>query len=262
MLQPVGVQHKCKVWPSRNVLLSLRPVPQPKATAANCRSATCTSNLSNSQPLGARRFPARLAALPAVGTAAVSGAVNPWTTLAVLCSCAATAQVAEEHTSWGKLLSAPLMTLLLALCAAGLGLLPPSSAVYDVVWSHLMPLAVALFLLDHDVSSITSTGGPVLASFLLGAGEVSRRHQSQRLPLCRLVFQSFGCCCCLDVTAATQGMFEASAVISPLVIMLVMALSDGELTVCMHGLKLQPACMHSVASGLPRPCGHTITCNH
>jgi hypothetical protein len=173
MLQSVGVQHACRVWHSRNVLLSLRPGSQPKATAANCRRAAATYKPLQSQTVGDRRVLARLAALPAVGTAAVSGAVNPWTTLAVLCSCAATAQVAEEHTPWGKMLSAPLMTLLLALCAAGLGLLPPSSAVYDVVWSHLMPLAVALFLLDHDVSSVRSTGGPVLASFLLGAGEVS-----------------------------------------------------------------------------------------
>jgi uncharacterized membrane protein len=43
--------------------------------------------------------------------------------------------------------------------------------VYDIVWSHLMPLAIALFLLDHDVSTIRTVGGPVLASFLLGAGE-------------------------------------------------------------------------------------------
>lgn len=101
------------------------------------------------------------------GAAAVTG---PWSTLAVLCTCAAAAQVAEDHTVWGRLLSAPLLTLLLALGAAACGLLPPSSAVYDVVWSHLMPLAVALFLLDHDISSMQEAGGPVLASFLLGAG--------------------------------------------------------------------------------------------
>jgi hypothetical protein len=177
MLQPVSVQHKCHAWPSRNGLLSLSAVCKPGTAASSCKRALCKLSHLNSQSMGARRVPARLAALPAVGTAAVSGAVNPWTTLAVLCSCAAAAQVAEEHTPWGRLLSAPLMTLVLALCAAGLGLLPPSSAVYDVVWSHLMPLAVALFLLDHDVSDIRTTGGPVLVSFLLGAGEVSCRHE-------------------------------------------------------------------------------------
>jgi hypothetical protein len=36
-----------------------------------------------------------------------------------------------------------------------------------------MPLSVALLLLEHDVSEIMTTGGPVLAAFLLGAGELA-----------------------------------------------------------------------------------------
>ena len=118
----------------------------------------------------------RLAAPPASSTAAATAAAascSPWSTLAVLCTCAAAAQAAEEHTAWGRLLSAPVLTLLLSLAAAGAGLLPSTSPVYDVVWSHLMPLAVALLLLEQDVSGIRAAGGPVLASFLLGAGEGS-----------------------------------------------------------------------------------------
>lgn len=148
--------------------------PSWKPAAASNRSSPL-SPVSLSQAPIPGRIRQTVAALPAAGAAAAVSAAaahTPWNTLAVLCSCAAAAQAAEEHTAWGRLLSAPLLTLLLALGAAALGLLPPTSPVYDVIWSHLMPMAVALLLLEHDVSNIRKAGGPVLVSFLLGAGEL------------------------------------------------------------------------------------------
>jgi hypothetical protein len=156
----------------RNRLLCC-PALKSSSAAARLNTLHVTHKALRSCPIhapGRRHVTATPSALPAAATAATA-AFSPWSTLAVLCSCAAAAQIVEDHTSWGKLLSAPLLTLLLALGAAALGLLPPTSAVYDIVWSHLMPLAIALFLLDHDVSNIRTVGGPVLASFLLGAGE-------------------------------------------------------------------------------------------
>lgn len=157
----------------RNRLLSCFPVSRSTAAAVrlNIHHVSHHASRVSLVPAPGRRhvLPAPTAVVPAA--AAAGTAINPWQTLAVLCTCAAAAQAAEDHTPWGRLLSAPLLTLLLALGAAALGLLPATSTVYDVVWSHLMPLAIALFLLDHDVSNIRQAGGPVLASFLLGAGK-------------------------------------------------------------------------------------------
>lgn len=139
-------------------------------------SSFITRNTQRPLPLlpGSRRHSRGVVVATANAASAVAAvAGSPWNTLAVLASCAAAAQAAEAHTSWGRLASAPLLTLLLALGAAAAGLLPPASPVYDAVWSHLMPLGVALILLDQDVvglSSMRRVGGPVLA-FLLGAGE-------------------------------------------------------------------------------------------
>jgi uncharacterized membrane protein len=62
------------------------------------------------------------------------------------------------------------VALLAALAASCLGLLPAASPVYDAVWGHAMPLAVALLLLDHDLAAMAAAAGPVLRAFLLGTG--------------------------------------------------------------------------------------------
>lgn len=161
----------------RNRLLCC-PVLKSSSATASFNKKQPTHQTWRSSPIpapGRRHVAAAPSALPTAAATAATAAFSPWNTLVVLCSCAAAAQVAEDNASWGKLLSAPLLTLLLALGAAALGLLPPTSPVYDIVWSHLMPLAIALFLLDHDVSNIRTVGGPVLASFLLGAGKEQYR---------------------------------------------------------------------------------------
>ncbi len=60
-------------------------------------------------------------------------------------------QVAQERTALGRLLSAPVVALLLGLGGAAAGLLPAASATYDAVWQFLMPLAAALILLEADL---------------------------------------------------------------------------------------------------------------
>lgn len=169
---PAGQRHgwPCVPW-NRLMMVSSCPSWKPAAASSTTSSLSHASRPQARIPGRIRRTVAAPSALPAAAVSAAA-AHPPWNTLAVLCSCAAAAQAAEDHTAWGRLLSAPLLTLLLALGAAALGLLPPTSPVYDVIWSHLMPMAVALLLLEHDVSNIRKAGGPVLVSFLLGAGEL------------------------------------------------------------------------------------------
>ena len=60
-------------------------------------------------------------------------------------------QVIERRTPLGAVLSAPLVSMLLALAGAAAGLLPAASPVYDCVWTYLMPLAAAMYLLESDL---------------------------------------------------------------------------------------------------------------
>ncbi|KAF8059368.1 hypothetical protein HT031_005173 [Scenedesmus sp. PABB004] len=110
------------------------------------------------------------AAAAAAAVAAAPLAAEPATTLAVLAVCAAAGQLAEAHTRLGALASAPLLALAAALAAAAAGALPAASPVYDAVWCQIMPLGVALFLLDTaDVGELAGRGRGVLVAFLLGA---------------------------------------------------------------------------------------------
>ena len=61
-------------------------------------------------------------------------------------------QLVERRTRLGAVLSAPLVSMLLALVAAAAGVLPAASGVADTVWLYLMPLGAALYLLEGDLS--------------------------------------------------------------------------------------------------------------
>lgn len=145
----------------------MRPVPSNGSHQAGTLPAGQQACFG-AQPTRSRTVTAP--ALAASATAASSVVPDPWHTLAVLSTCAAVSQLLESHTKWGAMLSAPLLALTAALAAAAMGLLPAVSPVYDAVWRYLMPLAVALYLLDQDITSLASSGGQVLLSFLLGAG--------------------------------------------------------------------------------------------
>src|SRR3546814_2545693 len=45
---------------------------------------------------------------------------------------------------------------------------PASAPVYDAIWTYLVPLAIALFLLRADLFSIVVEGGRTLVAFLFG----------------------------------------------------------------------------------------------
>lgn len=100
----------------------------------------------------------------------VSYPLEGWTLLTGLAVCGAGAQLIERHTRIGVYLSAPLLAILLSLSAASLGLMPHSACtIYDVVWMYLMPMAVALYLLESDISLLLKTAGQSIVAFFNGA---------------------------------------------------------------------------------------------
>ncbi|KAL7510088.1 hypothetical protein ACHAXN_009913 [Cyclotella atomus] len=75
----------------------------------------------------------------------------------------------EKNTKVGKAISANLVTMLLALLLANVGVIPFSSPVYGIINKIFVPLAVPLFLFDSDLKRVISDAGSLLAAFFVGA---------------------------------------------------------------------------------------------
>jgi uncharacterized membrane protein len=73
-----------------------------------------------------------------------------------------------ESTRFGRKISAAAIIMIGALALSNFGIIPRSAPIYDGVWSLLVPLAVALFLLKADVMKVFQEGGRVLVAFLFG----------------------------------------------------------------------------------------------
>ena len=83
--------------------------------------------------------------------------------------------IAEERASLGAVLSAPIVAMGLAMALASLSILPLESLAYDVVWSQLMPLGVAMSLLGAplDRAAIARSGSVLLAALVGAVGSVA-----------------------------------------------------------------------------------------
>ena len=75
----------------------------------------------------------------------------------------------EQKTTFGKALSAPLVTMLISLILANIGMIPFKSPVYGLINKHLVPLAVPLFLFDSDIRRVVRDAGSLLIAFIVGA---------------------------------------------------------------------------------------------
>ncbi|HBU61137.1 MAG: hypothetical protein CMH91_03270 [Oceanicaulis sp.] len=79
-----------------------------------------------------------------------------------------------ERTAWGRRISGAGIILLTALLAAQFGVIPRSAPLYGTIWTYLVPLAIALFLLKADLIKVFTEGGRVLIAFLAGmAGTIA-----------------------------------------------------------------------------------------
>lgn len=74
-----------------------------------------------------------------------------------------------EKTRIGQRVSGVLIVIGLALLLANLNVIPAWAPAYGVIWTYLVPLAIALFLVKADLISIVVEGGRTLVAFLFGA---------------------------------------------------------------------------------------------
>ena len=92
---------------------------------------------------------------------------NGFALLAVFFALAAIGATLEK-TRIGQRVSGVIIVIGLALVLANLGVIPASAPTYGVIWSILVPLAIALFLVKADLVSIVVEGGRTLIAFLFG----------------------------------------------------------------------------------------------
>lgn len=109
-------------------------------------------------------------ALAAVNAAVMGGySHEPEEVCVTLALCAAMTH-SLERTRLGAVMSGPLMAILLGLASSGLGLVPVSSPVYGVISGVLLPLGVALYVLEVNVANVFSReSSQMLLAFLCGA---------------------------------------------------------------------------------------------
>lgn len=93
---------------------------------------------------------------------------NSFAILAVFFALAAIG-AALEKTRVGQRVSGVLIVVAISLALANLGVMPAWAPAYGVIWTYLVPLAIALFLVKADLISIVVEGGRTLIAFLFGA---------------------------------------------------------------------------------------------
>lgn len=97
---------------------------------------------------------------------------DPLTTWMALSVCTALTLHVERHSRLGAFLSSPLLAILLSFVASGvLHVLPVgASSVYSAVSTWLLPLGVAMYVLEVDVSKVfTKEMSTMMLAFVLGA---------------------------------------------------------------------------------------------
>lgn len=97
------------------------------------------------------------------------GADNTWVLWTVAILGAAIAIYLEQTYQWAAKLTGSIIALILAIVLSNFGIIPMSSAVWDAVWSYVVPLAIPLLLLQCDMRKIGKESGRILIIFLIGS---------------------------------------------------------------------------------------------
>jgi uncharacterized membrane protein len=75
----------------------------------------------------------------------------------------------EQRYRWAAAVTGVLLALFWGMLGVNLRIVPPDSPVWDAVWSHLVPLAIALLLFDADLRRIWRESGRIFWIFNLSA---------------------------------------------------------------------------------------------
>jgi uncharacterized membrane protein len=77
-----------------------------------------------------------------------------------------------ERYPWGRKYTGVMLMMTLGIILSNLRVIPTAAPVYDVVWEYLVPLAIALLLLQANLRRILVESGPVLIAFMIGSASV------------------------------------------------------------------------------------------
>jgi uncharacterized membrane protein len=74
-----------------------------------------------------------------------------------------------ERRPWGRRWSGVMLVIAIAIGLSNVRAIPFASPVYDTVWDTIVPVAIALLLLQADLRRILAEAGPTLVAFGIGA---------------------------------------------------------------------------------------------
>lgn len=90
-----------------------------------------------------------------------------WLLWAFLVGWAAVSIYLEQRYKWASKISGAIIALLGAMVLANLGILPVEAAVYDAVWSYVVPLSIPLLLFQTNIRRVWQESGRLLLIFLI-----------------------------------------------------------------------------------------------
>jgi uncharacterized membrane protein len=94
---------------------------------------------------------------------------NSWILLSILTGFASFSLWAEKNTKWGKAMGCTNIALVAGLILVNLKIVPTWSDVYGVVFSYMVPIAIALLLFSANLRSILVIAKKLVPVFLLGS---------------------------------------------------------------------------------------------
>ena len=94
---------------------------------------------------------------------------NTWMLWTFLVVWSAISIVLEQKYKWASKVTGAIIALLGAIIFANLKIIPTESAVYDSVWSYVVPVAIPLLLLKADIKKVKNESGKMLGAFHVSA---------------------------------------------------------------------------------------------
>lgn len=94
---------------------------------------------------------------------------NTWALWTVLACSAAIAIYLEQNYKWANKVTACIIAIFSTLILSNLNIIPTKSAVYDAVWSYVVPLAVPMLLFGANVKKIAKESGRICIIYLISS---------------------------------------------------------------------------------------------
>ena len=105
-----------------------------------------------------------------LGRESLIAADDTWALLVLMVASVALAIWLEQKSVWASKISGAIITLLIALAASNLAIIPTSCVLYDnIVWDFAVPLGIPLLLLQCNMKKIWKETGRMMVIFLIGA---------------------------------------------------------------------------------------------